>query len=94
MANLNGDINGDGVLDHVDLDLLKQVVQEFKTFGAESSFIHNLSEQQLNALDVNKDGKIDYDDVVLLCQKLIHQPQMTTENSQDRFALLRQRLHG
>ena len=97
MGNFNGDINGDGILDHVDLALLKQVVQAFKTMGADSPFIQGLTPDQLLMLDVTQDGQINYDDVVVLCQKLIHQPQMSEQGAAgdaiDRLTALRNRLN-
>lgn len=53
-----GDINGDGVIDVLDVTLLMQHVLEFQT----------LNEEQKKAADVNGDEKIDVLDVTLVLQ--------------------------
>jgi hypothetical protein len=91
-----GDFNDDGVLDSLDLALLKSIVAEYKQFGESSPIIRSLSAEQLARLDVNGDGKIDYDDVVALCKRLVDAPLPATPEqaaADARFARLRARLN-
>lgn len=91
-----GDFNDDGVLDSMDLALLKSVVAEYKQFGESSPLIRSLVPEQLARLDVNGDGKINYDDVVALCKRLVDAPLPTTPEqvaADERFARLRAKLN-
>lgn len=56
LNKLLGDINGDGVVDQSDLDIILNSVKN----GA------NLTEEQFKCADINKDGIVDMEDVYLL----------------------------
>ena len=61
LKEVKGDINGDGVLDIIDLSILNKHLIEKKTIN---------DAQGLNAADINKDGVIDIVDLSILNKEI------------------------
>jgi len=61
VAFTNGDVNGDGIVDLIDVRLCAQIAQGYITG----------TPQQLTAADVDSDGDVDMDDVTILSEYIL-----------------------
>lgn len=85
MANFQvGDIDGDGQVNQSDLALLKSLL-------ADSGLVDKLSDEDKARLDINGDGRVSYEDVMQLCQRMIAQEGDAGRQLADKFAALRSR---
>jgi Ca2+-binding EF-hand superfamily protein len=91
---MQGDLNNDGKRDAADLNLLREVIADFKKFGSGSPLIRSLTPEQLAQFDVNGDGKLNYEDVIELCKHLVDTPTQDETHLADKFAQLREKFRN
>lgn len=84
MHNTN-DLNQDGMLNHQDLELLRQIILE------SPAMLNHLSAAEKALLDINQDGALDYGDITALCQKIVAM-EMNGSAPSEKLARLRSKL--
>lgn len=77
--SITGDINQDGKVDETDLRQLEILLKEMDA----ADLKRHLSDEEIQRLDINRDGELTYDDVFALA-RIIHQALSEKEDAHAR----------
>lgn len=82
-----GDITGDGVVDDVDIEILRMLCEGGETA---STLFNNLTPEQLAACDVTGDGFVNREDLLALCKNIVE--KQPGKGFEDKLSKLRKKV--